>query len=222
MRRFIALLLLVCTLAACNLTGEETAPEVILTATPETGEVNRNLRIEPVAQTLDDGTLVVTPGTTVTVTWDGLPEGSTPTFQLLNTLADGGVSEIGEGISVEFIVPASIEGGIDAVAELPNGDTISAIPVAIVTPNIFTGDCRYVPAALGPGEILYEQPDANSLQVGPINLEASYFPIDIDSGPNDNDVTIEFYELEELETGIRGWVRSDAGGRLEGDCSELE
>lgn len=210
-------------LMACNLTTPSTAPAVSpATATSTPLAINETLSITPIEGLNDDGSLILTPQTNVTVTWDGLPDGSIATFILEDFLSDGGVMEIGQGTSASFTVFDRLDGSISAFVNLPDGTTFHALSVPVLTGNMIFGDCQYIPPALGPGVTLYSEANLNSTNIGTVIYDAEYHVLATQNGVDDKGAAIPFYQIEQVGTGSSAWVRGNVGENLAGDCSALQ
>lgn len=219
------LALLMLPLAACNLEATPTPPNTIGTATPV--QVGSELRIDadPAAPITEDG-VVLSGGAVVTIIWDTAPEGALVTFTLSNTLVDGGMSIIADNITADangaqasFRVPDSLIGEISASAVLPNQQEIIAqtLPLRVYTANVSTGACRYLPAALGPGETLFAEPDSASAALATVAFDQEYVVLRVSTNG-----AVRFYEIEHAALNQRGWVLASSGGTLIGDCSAFE
>lgn len=204
-------------LMACNLsspTGSITPPPPIA--------VNETLSVTPIDGLSDDGRLIVTPQSTVTVSWDGLPAGTSATFILGDFLSDGGVMEIGQGTSATFTVPDRLNGELSAFANLPDGTTINALTLPVVTANMITGNCQYLPPALGPGVTLYSEPTLTANTIGSVIYNADYNLLAVQDGLDDKGASIPFYQIQQVGAEVIGWVQSNVGENLAGDCSAFQ
>jgi|GEM_PF-4365228 len=226
--KYLYLTLAIFVLMACNMAspigGEATAPPPdIPTSTPlPPPGLNEMLSLSPINGVEEDGTILLEPGTTVTVSWDGLPDGATASFVLSNFLADGGVMQIGQGTSATFVVEERIEGEVSATATLPDGTTVNALALPIVTANMVYGDCQYLPPALGPGVDLFASPDFNSEMIGDVIYDAEYLVLDTQNGIDNNGQSRIFYQIQHVASSDTGWVMSNVGENLAGDCSAFE
>lgn len=206
-------------LMACNLSSPTTS---IIESTSPPIAINETLSVTPIDGLTDDGRLVLAPQSIVTVSWDGLPAGTSATFILGDFLSDGGVMEIGQGTSATFTVPHRLEGEISAFANLPDGTTINALTISVVTANMITGDCQYLPPVLGPGVTLYSEASLNSTSIGMVIYNAEYRLLAIQAGLDDKGASISFYQIRQVGAEVIGWVQSNVGENLAGDCSAFQ
>lgn len=219
--KYLHIALVAVILMACNLSNPKTSI-INPTAVPPPLTISETLSITPIEGLSDDGRVILTLMSTVTVNWDGLPAGTSATFMLSDFLADGGVMNIGQGRSAIFTVFDRLEGEISAFANLPDGTTIHALSVPVVTDNMISGDCQYLPPQLGPGVTLYSEATLSSSAIGEVIYNAEYNLIAVQDGIDSNGNSIPFYQIQQSGTETIGWVQSNVGENLAGDCSGFE
>jgi len=224
--KYLLIIFAIMTLTACNLSESVTVtPSPAQSSQPTSAPppaVNEVLSITPTVRTAESGQVILAPGETVVVRWDGLPDGSTATFTLGNFLVDGGVIPIGQGTSASFTVPDRIEGEITAVANLPSGITVEAIRIPIATENMISGNCNYIPPALGPGVSLYSEADMNTNPIGDVIYDAEYVVLASQTGVDNKGETRTFYQIQQIGTETVGWVPSNVGENLGGECTPFQ
>jgi len=184
------------------------------------GISNRELALDPILR-VENGAYVLEAGTTVAVRWGGAPSVGRFRFILSNRNVDGGVTVLSDGAPTvaSFNVPENLNGELTATAILPDGSEIGANPVRVVAESNLTGECRYIPAALGTGEVLYADADVNSTELGRVDPAAEFLHLTSREGPGSRDETVIFHQIMNVTTGQSGWVLASVGGRLAGDCT---
>lgn len=205
-------------LIACNLSNPTTAI-IDPTTVPTPLTISEILSVTPIDGLSANGRIILVPQSTVTVSWDGLPAGTSATFILSDFLADGGVMNIGQGTSAIFTVFDRLEGEISAFANLPDGATIHALSIPVVTVNMISGDCQYLPPALGLGVTLFSEANLNGNAIGTVIYNAEHRLLAIQDGIDDKGANISFYQIQQIGTELIGWVQSNLGESLAGDCS---
>jgi hypothetical protein len=214
-------------MTGCNV-GFNNASGPIITPATNPEVTNRSLMIAPIVQK-NGSTFILQPGAVVTITWQGIPTGSNVTFQLSNTLEDGGIRGLGAdtdvdaaGASLQFTVPERLKGEIFATVAISGSNfNITALPLAVETAPTSAGACDYLPAALGSGETLYAEPDVTKAALGKVIFDGKYVVVAVALGVGDKGAEAKFWEIQD-EAGARGWVLADAGGTQVGDCVLFE
>ncbi len=231
MTMFIILGLTACSLGETASSDPTPPPVNDATPTPE-GDVipppaQPGLTLTP-AEMTPDGTTQLQPGQSVNVAWVGAPANAMIEFILLNQLIDGGAISLGvvteydatSGPAISFTVPQSVDGQIYATARLPGqtGEIVESERRTVITPQQVSGPCQYQPAALGPGETRYAEPDINSAALGRVDYDTTYDVLGTTQGPGRDGVMVEFYELGSTPGESSGWVVAGVG-RLIGECA---
>lgn len=186
--------------------------------------VNRMLTISPILENRG-GTMMVQAGTTVTITWAGVPENSLVSFIEGNFLVDGGARTIGDdisdgsGASITYVVPNEINGQITASARLPgqNHEIIESNALSIQTVGYSDGDCRYVAPPLGGPHLVYNSADSSSTVLGEAVQEIEYVVTARLNGVLDGK-TREFLQIN--FNGQTGYVPEN-NVQLRGNCENL-
>jgi hypothetical protein len=220
-------MLLAIVMTGCNV-GFNNASSPIITPATKPDVMNRSLTLAPIVQK-NGSTFILQPGAVITITWQGIPAGSNVTFQLSNTLEDGGIRSIGAdtdvdaaGASLQFTVPERLKGEIFATLSTAGSNfNITALPLAVETAPTSVGTCDYLPAALGPGETLYAEPDVTQAAFGKVIFDGKYIVVAVALGVGDKGAEAKFWQIQDA-AGARGWVLANAGGTLVGDCVLFE